>query len=59
MSSVSLSSSTERPVLRIMQTARRGDTYTVQLDYRGSQQFHSPIITLRTTWSTPPTPRLR
>jgi tetratricopeptide (TPR) repeat protein len=28
-----------------MQTARRGDTYTVQLDYRGSQQFHSPIIT--------------
>ncbi|HEX8231005.1 MAG TPA: CHAT domain-containing protein [Chloroflexia bacterium] len=45
MSSASLISRTERSVLRIVQTDRHGDTYTVQFEYRGGQQFHSPITT--------------
>ncbi|MDQ5823114.1 MAG: CHAT domain-containing protein [Chloroflexota bacterium] len=45
MSSVPRISPTKRPVLRIMQTARRGDIYTIQLYYRDSQHSHTPITT--------------
>jgi hypothetical protein len=53
MSSLTPISRTERPVLRIMQTARHGDTYHVLLDYRGGQQFHAPIPTSFTFTLTP------
>jgi tetratricopeptide (TPR) repeat protein len=40
-------------MLRIMQTARHGDTYHVLLDYQGGQQFHAPIPTSFTFTLTP------